>query len=67
MRFEYTDGERAFIDLCGDTTDVIEPTTGEIGQAQVFCAVIGANGHMYAEAVRSQDLESWLSADVPML
>lgn len=23
MRFEYTDGERAFIDFCGDTTDLI--------------------------------------------
>ena len=66
MRFEYPDGERVFIDFCGDTMDVIDPTTGEVEQAQIFCAVLGASGYMYAEAVRSQDLESWLSAHVRM-
>lgn len=66
MRFEYPDGERVFIDFCGDTMDVIDPRTGEIEQAQIFCAVLGASGYMYAEAVRGQDLESWLSAHVRM-
>ena len=66
MRFEYPDGERVFIDFCGDTMDVIDPRTGEIEQAQIFCAVHGASGYMYAEAVPSQDLESWLSAHVRM-
>lgn len=64
MRFEYTAGERLFVDFAGDTTPVTDPETGEIGQAQVFVAALGASGYLYVEATRGQDLGSWLGAHV---
>ena len=36
-------GERLFIDYRGQTVTVIDPTTGEARQAQIFVAVLGAS------------------------
>jgi transposase len=60
MRLEYAAGERMFVDFAGDTVPVTDPQTGEVWDAQLFVSVLGASGYLYAEAVRSQDLASWL-------
>jgi transposase len=67
MRQEHPAGERAFVDFCGDTVPVTEEATGEVFEAQIFVAVLGASGYLYAEAVRRQDLESWLGVHVRAL
>ncbi len=67
MRLEYAAGERLFVDFAGDTAPITDPETGEVWQAQVFVAVLGASGYLYAEATRSQDLASWLGAHVRAL
>lgn len=62
MRQEHKAGERLFIDWAGDTMDVVDPDTGEIRDAYVFLAVLGASSYTYAEASFSQDTGAFLSA-----
>ena len=38
-------GERLFIDYRGQTVTVIDPTTGEVRQAQIFVAVLGTSNY----------------------
>lgn len=67
LRFEHAAGDRLFVDFAGDTVPMTDAETGEIWPAQVFVAVLGASGYLYAEALRSQDLASWLGAHVRAL
>src|SRR5262245_47509330 len=43
-------GVRLFVDYAGQTVELVDPSTGEIRQAQVFLAVLGASSYIYAEA-----------------
>jgi transposase len=62
MRQEHRAGERMFIDYCGQTVDVVDRRTGEVREAQVFVAVLGASSYTYSEATWSQGLEDWISS-----
>jgi len=64
MRLSYVPGERMFVDYAGDKATWCDPETGEIHEAEVFVAVLGYSGMLYAEATRSQDLASWTGAHV---
>ncbi len=64
MRQEHRAGEKLFVDYAGQTVPVIDRTTGEIRQAQVFVAVLGASSYTYAEATWSQQLPDWLGSHV---
>ena len=50
MRQEHRAGEKLFIDYAGQTVPVVDPETGEVRQAQVFVAVLGASSYTFAEA-----------------
>lgn len=50
MRQTHTPGERLFIDYAGPTVEIIEMHSGEIRQAQIFVAVLGASNYTYIEA-----------------
>jgi transposase len=67
LRQVHTAGERVFVDFAGHTMEVIDGTTGEIGRAEVFVAVLGASSYTYAEAVWTQSLPDWIAAHVAML
>jgi transposase len=43
---------------------VTDRATGEIGQAQIFVAVLGASNYTYAEASWTQTLPDWIGAHV---
>ena len=64
MRQTHQAGEKLFVDYCGPTMAVINPDTGEIRQAQVFVAVMGASNFTFACASWSQSQEDWLNAHV---
>lgn len=65
MRLAYGGGERMFVDFSGDKAPAwTDPVTGEVHRDEVFVAVLGASGMLYAEATRGQDSESWLAAHV---
>jgi len=64
MRQIHKAGEKCFVDYCGPTVPIINASTGEFRQAQIFVAVLGASNYTYAEATFSQSLPDWLSSHV---
>lgn len=64
MRQEHRAGEKLFVDYCGQTVPIVDASTGEIRDAQVFVAVMGASNYTYAEATRSQSLPDWTGSHV---
>lgn len=64
MRQTHRAGEKLFIDYAGQTVGIIDRTTGELRQAQVFVAVLGASSYTYAEATWTQGLPDWIGAHV---
>ncbi|MGH9226173.1 MAG: IS21 family transposase, partial [Acidimicrobiales bacterium] len=64
MRLTWAAGERMFVDFSGDKAAFVDPDSGEVVPAEVFVAVLGASGLLYAEATRGQDLGSWVNAHV---
>lgn len=67
MRQTHTPGEKLFIDYAGQTVPVTDGTTGEIRQAQIFVAVLGASNYTYIEATWSQQLPDWIGSHVRAL
>jgi transposase len=67
MRQVHRAGEKLFIDYSGDTVAVIDAATGEIRQAQVFVAVMGASKYTYAEATWTQTLPDWIASNIRTL
>jgi len=64
LRQQHRAGEKAFIDYAGQTVPIIDPNTGEIQQAQIFIAALGASSYTFAEASLSQELPSWINSHV---
>ena len=64
LRHEHRAGEKTFVDYAGQTVAVMDPKTGEVRQAQVFVAVLGASNYTYAEATWTQNLWDWVHAHV---
>ena len=64
MRQEHRAGEKLFVDYAGQTVEVVDRHTGEVRQAQIFVAVLGASNYTYAEATWTQQLPDWIGAHV---
>ena len=62
MRQSHPAGERLFVDYAGQTVEVVDGRTGELRQAQVFVATLGASSYTYAEATWTQTLPDWIGA-----
>lgn len=67
MRQEHLAGEKCFVDYAGQTVPITDRHTGEIRQAQIFVAVLGASNYTYCEATWSQGLPDWIGSHVRML
>ncbi len=64
MRQTHRAGEKLFVDYAGQTVPVIDPKTGEVVDAQIFVAVLGASNYTYAEATWTQGLPDWIGSHV---
>jgi len=64
LRQEHRAGEKMFIDFAGKTIPITDPSTGEITEAEIFVAVLGASNYTYAEALPSQSLPFWIRAHI---
>jgi len=64
MRQTHTPGEKLFVDYVGQTLPIIDGASGEIRQAQLFVAVLGASNYTYAEATWTQKLPDWIGSHV---
>ncbi len=67
MRQTHRAGEKLFVDYCGPTLPIINPDTGELREAQIFVAVLGASNYTFACAHFSQKQQDWLDAHVQAL
>jgi transposase len=68
MRQHHNAGEKLFVDFAGMTIPIYEPTRTTVAfNAQLFVAVLGASSYLFAEALRNQDLESWVNGNVDAL
>jgi transposase len=54
-------------DYAGQTVEVIDPRTGEIGQAQIFVAVLAASSLTFVCASLSQRLPDWIDGQTRAL
>ena len=64
MRQNHQAGDRLFLDYAGQTMPVTDPETGEVRQAQIFVATLGASSYTYCEATWSQSLPDWIGSHV---
>ena len=48
MRQEHVAGDKVFVDYSGKKLSIVDPLTGEIREAEIFVAVLGASGFTYA-------------------
>ena len=67
MRQKHKAGEKLFVDYAGQTVPVVDPETGEIQEAQIFVATLGASNYTYAEAQWAQNLPNWIGGHVRAL
>jgi transposase len=64
LRHEHRAGEKMFVDHAGQTVPVTDPKTGEVREAHVFVAVLGASSYTYAEATWTQNLWDWVHSHI---
>jgi transposase len=67
LRQQHKAGEKAFVDWAGATLPICDRDTGEVWQASLFVAALGASSYTWAEVTRDQQMESWLLAHVHAL
>lgn len=67
MRLTHVGGERLFVDYAGPTVSVVDAASGEIREAQIFVAVLGASSYTFAEATWTQALPDWIGSHVRAL
>jgi len=60
MRQVHRAGEKLFADYSGATMPLIDRATGEITQAQIFVATLGASNYTYVCATKGQTKVDWL-------
>jgi transposase len=62
MRQTHVAGEKLFVDYAGQTVPIVDATTGEISQAQIFVGVLGASNYTYACATATQSAVDWVGS-----
>jgi transposase len=62
MRQVHRAGEKLFADYAGQTLPTVDAHSGEIRQANIFVAVLGASNYTYACATARQTMADWLGA-----
>ncbi|MFH1893822.1 MAG: IS21 family transposase, partial [Candidatus Zixiibacteriota bacterium] len=64
LRQEYRAGEKGFVDYSGDGIEIVDPDTGEVSEAPLFVAVLGASSFTYAESFPSEKLRCWIDGHI---
>lgn len=67
LRQVHAPGDKLFVDYAGQSVGVVDRTTGEVRDAQVFVAVLGHSSYTYAEATWTQTAADWIGAHVRAL
>ena len=64
MRQSHRAGEKLFVDYAGQGIPVVNGQTGEVHEAMLFIAVLGASNYTYVEATWTQSLPDWIGSHV---
>ncbi len=64
MRQHHKAGDKLFIDYAGQTIPIVDKDTGEVRQAQIFLAVLGASTYIFSEATWTQSSVDWISSHI---
>src|SRR2546427_10324908 len=67
MRQHHRAGEKLFVDYAGQGIPVVDSHSGEVHEAAIFIAVLGASSYTYAEAIWTQSLPDWIVSHVRSL
>lgn len=67
MRQTHRAGDKLFVDYSGKKPVLVDPTTGEVTEVELFVAVLGASNLTYAEATRTQGVPDWVASNVRAL
>jgi transposase len=67
MRQTHVGGDKLFVDYAGQTVPIVNATTGEITQAQIFVATLGASSYTYACATATQNAADWVGSIIDSL
>ncbi|MCP1907475.1 transposase [Bradyrhizobium sp. USDA 4524] len=67
FRHRHAAGAVMQTDYAGPTVEVIDPQTGEIRQAQIFVAVLGASSLIFAMGSFGQRLPDWIEGQTRAL
>lgn len=62
MRQVHVAGEKLFADYAGHTVPIVDARTGEIRNAQIFVAALGASNYTYACATMTQTAADWVGS-----
>lgn len=64
MRQSHRAGEKLFVDYAGQTLPIVNHHSGEVHEAHVCIAVLGASNSTYVEATWTQSLPDWIGSHV---
>jgi transposase len=67
MRQTHVAGDKLFVDWAGDKVPIVDQLTGEVHEASIFVAVMGASSYSYSEARWTETLLDWIGAHVNTL
>lgn len=62
MRQVHRAGEKCFVDYSGKKVPLVDPGTGEVREAELFVAALGASSLTYAEASWTQRSADWIQS-----
>lgn len=63
MRQVHRAGEKAFVDYAGQKPHLVDPTSGECVEVELFVSVLGASNFTYPEASLTQQIPDWLGSN----
>jgi transposase len=66
MRQVHKGGEKTFVDYAGMKMPWIDPSTGEIHEAEIFVGALGASQFIFVEATATQSLADWIQSHIHM-
>jgi transposase len=62
MHIEHKAGDKMYVDYAGKKLKMVDPSTGEIVELEVFVSVLGASQLFFVEAWMNQQTEDFISA-----
>lgn len=62
MHVEHKAGDKMFVDYAGHHLKIVNDTTGEIKEVEVFAAILGASQLTYVEATYTQQKEDFITS-----